>query len=92
MLDFAEHVNRTGRVTGFGGGDDLAPAELLELEVDLLVAAAVESVITSENADRIRARVIDEGTNGPTTTDADKILQRNGVLVVPDIANVGCAG
>jgi len=90
VLDLADHVDRTGRITGFSGGDDLAQSQLLELDVDLLVPAAVESVITSENANKIRARVIVEGANGPTTTDADATLQRNGVLVVPDIlANAG---
>jgi glutamate dehydrogenase (NAD(P)+) len=64
--------------------------ELLELEVDLLVPAALENVITSSNAGRIKARVVCEGANGPTTAEADEILERNGVVVVPDIlANAG---
>lgn len=92
-LDIARlgaHVDRTGRVPGFDGGDALASHELLELDVDLLIPAAVESVITVDNAHRIRASVVVEGANGPTTTEADKILERNGVTVVPDIlANAG---
>lgn len=92
-LDIGElslHVDRTGGIPGFIGGDVLPPADLLELDVDLLVPAAVESVITAENAPRVRARVVVEGANGPTTTEADRILAERGVLVVPDIlANAG---
>jgi len=90
ILDLSEHVDRTGRVPGFGGGDPMPLHELLELDVDLLIPAAVESVITSENAPRIRASVIVEGANGPTTTAADEILEQNGITVVPDIlSNAG---
>lgn len=65
-------------------------AELLELDVDILVPAATENQITEENAARIRARVIVEGANGPTAIEADQILQQKGVTVVPDIlANAG---
>lgn len=86
----AEHVDSTGTVVGFAGGTELDPAELLTLEVDLLVPAAVEGVINEDNANRIRARVIVEGANGPTTRDADRVLANNGVLIVPDIlANAG---
>jgi glutamate dehydrogenase (NAD(P)+) len=86
----ADHVARTGRVPGFTGGDPLAPADLLELDVDLLVPAAIESVITEDNAARVKARIVVEGANGPTTTGADRVLESAGVLVVPDIlANAG---
>ena len=64
--------------------------ELLTLEVDVLVPAALENVITTKNAARIRAKVICEGANGPTTAEADEILDANGVFVIPDIvANAG---
>ena len=86
----AVHVDRHGTVVGFPGADPISNAELLELKVDLLVPAAVESVITESNATRIEARVIVEGANGPTTPEADRILHERDVLVVPDIlANAG---
>jgi glutamate dehydrogenase (NAD(P)+) len=77
-------------VVGYPGTDTITNAELLELDVDVLVPAALEGVINEENAGRIRARFIVEGANGPTTPDADVILDENGVFVVPDIlANSG---
>ena len=77
-------------VVGFPGADTITNAELLELDVDVLVPAALEGVIHDGNADRIRAFLIVEGANGPTTPDADAILAGNNVLVVPDIlANSG---
>ena len=75
---------------GFPGGEVITGDELLELEVDVLLPAALENVITSKNAGRIRAKVICEGANGPTTAAADEILDANGVFVIPDIlANAG---
>lgn len=72
------------------GGDDITNAELLELDCDVLVPAALGGVITAENAARIEAKVISEGANAPTTPEADRILQEKGVMVVPDIlANAG---
>jgi glutamate dehydrogenase (NAD(P)+) len=86
----AAHVDITGSVVGFVHADELAAPALLELEVDLLVPAAVEGVIHEENAPRVRAAVIVEGANGPTSAAADRILAERGVLVVPDIlANAG---
>jgi glutamate dehydrogenase (NAD(P)+) len=77
-------------VAGFPGTDAVSNEELLELDVDVLVPAALEGVIHDGNADRIRARFIVEGANGPTTPDADAVLDANGVVVVPDIlANSG---
>jgi glutamate dehydrogenase (NAD(P)+) len=84
------HVDRAGTVVGFSGADPIDPAQLLELDVDLLVPAAVEGVLHAGNAERIRARLIVEGANGPTTEEADHILAALGVTVVPDIlANAG---
>jgi glutamate dehydrogenase (NAD(P)+) len=77
-------------VVGYPGTDTITNEELVELDVDVLVPAALEGVITEENADRVRARFIVEGANGPTTPAADDILERSGVVVVPDIlANSG---
>jgi len=67
------------------GGDHISNAELLELPVDILVPAAMEGQITTQNASRIRARMIVEGANGPTTPEADAILAERGITVVPDI-------
>ena len=84
------HVASTGRVVGFPGADAVGGAELLELPCEFLVPAAVEGQITSRNAARIDARAVVEGANGPTTPDADAILEDRGILVVPDIlANSG---
>lgn len=75
---------------GFPHGDAITNEELLELDVDVLIPAAVENVITRRNASRIKARVIAEAANGPTTASADQILDDMGVFVIPDIlANVG---
>jgi glutamate dehydrogenase (NAD(P)+) len=77
-------------VVGFPGTDTLSNSELLELDVDVLVPAALEGVITAENAGRVRARMIVEGANGPVAAEADPILAEKGVVVVPDIlANGG---
>ncbi len=85
-----EHRHRTGHVAGFPGSRPITNAELLELPVDVLVPAALENQITARNAGRIQASVIIEGANGPTTPDADLMLERRGIVVVPDIlANAG---
>ena len=90
VADAIAWVRRHGTLEGYGRGDPLTNAELLELEVDVLVPAALESVITTRNASRIRARIIAEGANGPTTAAADDLLAERGIFVVPDIlANAG---
>jgi glutamate dehydrogenase (NAD(P)+) len=77
-------------VVGYPGTDRISNAELLELDVDILVPAALEGVIHEENASRVRARFVVEGANGPTTPDGDEVLADNGVVVVPDVlANSG---
>ena len=87
IKDFEEN----GRIAANKGyGKDITNAELLELEVDVLAPCALENQITSENADRIKAKVVAEGANGPTTPEADEILFKKGIVVVPDIlANSG---
>lgn len=75
---------------GFPGADRVTNSELLEIECDVLAPCATENQITSENAGRIRCKILGEGANGPTTPRADKILFENGVFVIPDIlANAG---
>jgi len=74
-----------GTVAGFPGARPISNAELLELDVDILAPAAVESQITGRNVDRVRPRILAEIANGPTTPEADEVLARNGVLVIPDV-------
>jgi glutamate dehydrogenase (NAD(P)+) len=84
------HKARTGSVSGFPTSNAISDAELLELPVDVLIPAALEHQITSENAGRVQAKLILEAANGPVTPDADVILERRGVTVVPDVvANAG---
>jgi len=79
-----------GKLTGFGGGEDLSNEELLMLDVDVLIPAAMESTITEEVAQHVKARILVEAANGPTTPEADEILKDNGVTILPDIlANAG---
>ncbi len=85
-----EYVKRNRDLEGFAGGDPITNDELLTLDVDVLVPAALENVITSKNASRLQARIICEGANGPTTAAADAILEEKGIFVIPDIlANAG---
>ncbi|MFI7451348.1 Glu/Leu/Phe/Val dehydrogenase [Nonomuraea sp. NPDC049714] len=83
-------VAESGHVLGYRHADALGHDELFELDVDVLVPAALEGAITEANAPRVRARLVVEGANGPTTPEADEILTANGTTVVPDIlANAG---
>lgn len=85
-----EHKARTGSVVGYPEAENVTNEELLELPCDILIPAAMEEQITEHNADRIKARLIAEAANGPTTPGADRILFGNGVFVLPDIfANAG---
>ncbi|HEX2066489.1 MAG TPA: Glu/Leu/Phe/Val dehydrogenase [Candidatus Thermoplasmatota archaeon] len=79
------HVKQTGAVRGFPGAKEVTNAQLLELKVDILVPAALEGVITRDNAPRVNCRILAEGANGPTTPDADQILLEKGVFVIPDV-------
>ncbi|HET6638622.1 MAG TPA: Glu/Leu/Phe/Val dehydrogenase, partial [Gemmatimonadota bacterium] len=90
-LEAAEdHVRAGGVLEDFRGGDQVANAELLELDCEVLIPAALENQITRANAPRIQAKIICEGANGPTTANADAILEEKGVFVIPDIlANAG---
>ncbi|SOE49658.1 NAD-specific glutamate dehydrogenase; NADP-specific glutamate dehydrogenase [plant metagenome] len=88
--DLIAHVSRAGGVGGFEGGEAIAAEDFWGVETDFLIPAALEGQITSKNADRIRARFVVEGANGPTTPEADDILTDKGITVVPDVlANAG---
>ncbi len=85
-----KHKDETGSVVGYAEADDIADSDLLELDCDVLMPAALGGVITAENAPRIKAKIITEAANGPTTRDADLILRDRGVFIIPDIlANAG---
>ena len=84
------HVSQHGGVGGFSGGQALDKNEFWTLETEFLIPAALESQITADNAAKVRAKIVVEGANGPTTPEADDILAENGVYVVPDVlANAG---
>jgi glutamate dehydrogenase (NAD(P)+) len=84
------HKQETGTLSGFRDGDAITNEELVLLECDVLAPCALEQVITSANADRVKAQLIVEGANGPLTPGADEILDDRGVVVMPDIlANAG---
>jgi len=84
------HVKQHRGLEGFRGGDQITNDDLLTLDVDVLLPAALENVITSKNVSKVRARVICEGANGPTTAGADSVLDEKGIFVIPDIlANAG---
>lgn len=78
------HLRQTGKVEGCPDTETITNAELLELEVDILVPAAIENQLTGENADRVKAKIVAELANGPTTPDADNILNDKGVYIIPD--------
>ena len=92
-LDIAalqKHRQETGSITGFAGGEDMDKTAAMFLACDVLIPAATENVITSQNADRLRCKILCEGANGPTTPLADLILADKNVFVIPDIlANAG---
>jgi len=86
----SEYEKKTGSVVGFESMKSISNEELLELECDFLIPAALEGVIHKRNADNIRAKVIIEGANGPVTPEADSILDQKNIKVIPDIlANAG---
>jgi glutamate dehydrogenase (NAD(P)+) len=89
--DVFNYRKRTGSLLGFPGSTDiLRSADALETDCDVLVPAALENVLTAENAARIKARIILEGANGPTTPEADEIFRQKGIMVIPDVyANAG---
>ncbi len=90
IKELIQHVRQKRFLADYKEADHIANDEILTLDCDVLVPAALENVITSKNANDIKARIICEGANGPTTANADKILEQKGVFVIPDIlANAG---
>ncbi|MGH7720297.1 MAG: Glu/Leu/Phe/Val family dehydrogenase [Gemmatimonadaceae bacterium] len=88
--DAIAHVRRRKSLEGYDKGDRITSEDVLTLDVDVLVPAALENVITRKNAHAVKAKIICEGANGPTTAPADAILEEKGVFVIPDIlANAG---
>ncbi|HEV8602736.1 MAG TPA: Glu/Leu/Phe/Val dehydrogenase [Gaiellaceae bacterium] len=84
------HKQETGSLAGLHGAESISNEELLLLDCDVLAPCALEQVITADNADKVKARIVCEGANGPTTPTADEILEERGVLVLPDVlANAG---
>jgi glutamate dehydrogenase (NAD(P)+) len=90
MADLMKHVRETGGVGGFKGGDTIANESFWDVDCEILIPAALEGQITAERANRLKAKLVLEGANGPTVPTADDILAERGVLVVPDvICNAG---
>jgi glutamate dehydrogenase (NAD(P)+) len=88
--DAINWVRENRYLSGYPNAETIAPEQLFSLDVDVLLPAAVENAITRKNAHEIQAKIICEGANGPTTAGADRILEENGVFVIPDIlANAG---
>ncbi len=82
--------NNNGTLAGYSKAEKITNDELLQMECDVLIPAAKEDQISKHNADKINARIISEGANGPVTANADSILEENGIMVIPDIlANAG---
>ncbi len=84
-VDVYEHKRRTGSVQGYPEALNITNQELLEMECTVLVPAALENVLSSDNADRVKARIVAEGANGPTTPEADQVLYEKGITLIPDI-------
>ncbi|WP_163995510.1 Glu/Leu/Phe/Val family dehydrogenase [Pyxidicoccus caerfyrddinensis] len=80
-----EHVKRTGTVTGFTGGTPCTNEEVLTADCEVLIPAALGHVLTRDNANAVRAKLIIEGANGPTQPEADEIFEKRGIFVVPDV-------
>jgi glutamate dehydrogenase (NAD(P)+) len=90
VAELVAHKAKTGSVSAFPNSDPISSEAVLELQCDILIPAALENQITLANADQIQARIVAEAANGPTTPDADAVLHKRGIMVIPDIlANAG---
>lgn len=92
-LDYAslaEHMRQTGRIPGYPQAEAISNTELLTLDVDVLIPAAIENQLTGQNAGQVKAKMIAELANGPTTLEADDIFERQGIFIIPDfLCNAG---
>jgi glutamate dehydrogenase (NAD(P)+) len=90
LKEVVDHTQRTGSVIEFPGTQPISNEDLLELDCDILIPAALECVLSNGNASRLKSRIVAEAANLPTTPEADDILERKGITVLPDIlVNVG---
>ena len=90
MTELLAHKQKTGSVLGFPSAKEIPSEAVLGLECDILVPAALENQITLENVDMVQARIVAEAANGPTTPDADVVMHKKGIMVIPDVlANAG---
>jgi glutamate dehydrogenase (NAD(P)+) len=88
--DVRSHKQASGSVQGFPKGEAISNEDLLEVDADILIPAALENQITAENASHVKARIVAEAANGPTTPEADTVLHDRGVFVIPDfLCNAG---
>ena len=83
--EVSRHIEEGGSVASYSEQDFISNEDLLTLDCDILIAAAIENQITSHNASKIKAKILAEGANGPTTPEADEIINGNGVFVIPDV-------
>jgi glutamate dehydrogenase/leucine dehydrogenase len=79
------YKDKTGQVLGFPGSEEIKPSELLALDCDILIPAALENAIDADNAPSIRGKIVAEAANGPVTPDGDAVLESRGIFVIPDI-------
>ncbi len=84
-IELIRHYDEAKSLVGFQDADSISNEELLTMKCDVLIAAAIENQINSRNAEKIKAKIIAEGANGPTTPEADEILNSNGIFMIPDI-------
>ena len=90
VTELLAYKAETGSVANFLGSTAISSEEVLELQCDILIPAALENQITMQNAERVQARIVAEAANGPTTPDADLMLHHRGIMVIPDVlANAG---
>lgn len=88
--DLSRHLRRAGQVSGMDGAKEITNAELLTMDVDVLIPAAIENQLTARNASDVKAKIVAELANGPTTPDADDIITTNGGFIIPDfLCNAG---